>query len=393
MIKMLVHTSALEQEIVSDEPYVKKLMELAAFPFVKIVFTPTQNPQIIQLFNEKHIEATSHQQLDTDFDYHILKKDDNFLNCSRNNDTHINPRTAIEITRILLVNLGLFYIKPNSPVNEGFYYQYRFKKIFPKYQFPWSVVVYTKGKSISESVYRQFDSLKHRLMFICRSADKASFYALKEPNNDTQDNTLYHFGYFIMLITGAFDDLAWIIKHLYSLDLKDPRYIGIKIPNDKTSTNFYKKLITNNKELHDYLTDSATQNIIKMMYPIRDTLQHREFIGASHLQHVQNNFSKNVFSIPMEAVKQIKAISEGDGRDYGFVFNDNKSCLVEPHLFITKIVENCAQIINNTLSLINWDRYLEVLSEDEIKKIRTSQKRFESGVGKSLGWGSEPICF
>ncbi len=72
---------------------------------------------------------------------------------------------------------------------------------------------------INEKIMNQFYSLSQRLEFICRGTDKVSYFSLKYANNHTQNNALYHLGYLIMLITGAFDDLAWILDTITKQDI------------------------------------------------------------------------------------------------------------------------------------------------------------------------------
>src|SRR5690606_20587977 len=122
------------------------------------------------------------------------------------------PKQAIELIRLLAVDKDCFYTKPNEKISGFYYYLYRYKSIFFEFQPAWTKVVYAKDHGIIDSkVEEQFDSLAHRLEYICRSADKVSIYSLKEGNNSNQANALYHFGYLVMLITGVYDDIAWII--------------------------------------------------------------------------------------------------------------------------------------------------------------------------------------
>ncbi|GLC89696.1 hypothetical protein LYSBPC_28230 [Lysinibacillus piscis] len=81
-----------------------------------------------------------------------------------------------------------------TEINEGYYYLFRFKKVFINFQNVWTTVLNLEENIGYSKLINQFDSLLQRLNFICRAIDKLSFEALKNANNDTQDNILYHFG-------------------------------------------------------------------------------------------------------------------------------------------------------------------------------------------------------
>jgi hypothetical protein len=434
LIKMLVHLDSFVDELLTKETMITSLLELSKFPFLQIVAMPTQDLRIIELFGQKGLEISTYKEYkdfialetkefqktvlmgkyddleipivdnsainrcdflvgrDEDFDYFVTNSKDPYFVCNLKKDRDISHEYALDLIRILLVNLGYFYLLPNYSINEGFYYLYRFKKLFYEYQFPWSVIVATHGKSTSENVFNQFDSLSMRLELICRAADKTCFFALKSPNNDTQDNTLYHFGYLIMLITGVFDDLAWIINGLYNFNL-EKRDVVIKVPPHKKSTKFYDLLKSVNQNLHDYLTSEDTQNKIIMLYPIRDSLQHRQFIKGIRYKSQSEGYDKNLFRIPTEAARTLKTISVNDGMEYGLVFSLEEKFYIEAHTFTLKCVKLIAEIVNNSIRLINWEHYMEVLSDKEKKELYDSKNQFKEGLGKFLGWSNEPLYF
>lgn len=438
LLKLVVHTESLAEEIENYQPEIKKIIELSGFPFIDVIFTPTKNEKvkdvlknnnimpteyrkyengitikkenfeytIFATLNSKHMEKDFYQAVvpgskvnymdlylghDDYYDYFIINPNDPFYVSKIRRERDIDPKYALELTRILLVNKGLFYVAPNYTINEGFYYLYRFKKIFHRFQYAWSIVVYAKGKSLSEDVYNQFDSLSQRLDFICRAADKVSYFALKWPDNDTQSNTLYHFGYLVMLITGAFDDLAWIIRFVYKLNISNMK-TTLKIPKKEQSTVFYDQLLSKNVKLHSYLTNNLTQSIIRMFYPTRDALQHRNFVKGLRYYRSQDRLYKNLFEIPAETIEWIKIIAPNDNRrSYGIIYKSDDVFCVDAHLFTKKLMEHFADVVNNILGNIEWDEYIKDFDEHLINKIHESRERFQKGVGRFLHLGREPI--
>jgi len=433
LIKILVHIDSFIDEILCNEKALTSLLKLSVFPFLQILVMPTKNARIIDSLQKMSIEISTYEfyenfitlntaeftkvvwrgkyenlevpivegssinKLDSfvshnnDFDYFVINIKDPYFSSELKKDRDIGPEYAVDLIRILLVNLGYFYLTPKYSVNEGYYYLFRFMKLFWEYQFAWSVVVNAHDKSLGEQIFNQFDSLSTRLEFLCRSADKTSYYALKCPNNDTQDNALYHFGYLIMLITGVFDDLAWIIDELYSLKMSR-RDVILKIPPDKASTKFYNSLISANKDLHNYLTDSETQKKILLFYPLRDSLQHRQFIKGIHYRNMSNGCEKNLFRISLEAGNTIKNFSLDD-TEYGLQVLIEEQFYIDAHIFTLKALEIVSGIVNNTMRLIDWDHYTKVLSDEQKDSLYNSKKIFQSGLGKWLGWEAEPLYF
>lgn len=435
LIKLLIHTESFHQAIIDEELTINSLIDLSQFKFLNIIFTPTDSNDVIKILEQKGVEITEYKQCkdfitiksrtfenvvlmgkDLDkyknnlvegscvnkidlftarnnyFDYFVVSKNDNFFKSKYRKSKDVDSIKAIDLVRILLVNLGYFYVNPYYKVNEGYYYLYRFKKLFFNYQYSWSNVVSLHGKNISEDVFNQFDSLSLRLEMICRAADKVSFYDLKYANNDTQDNTVYHLGYLIMLITGVFDDIAWIITKLYSLKLSNME-VGLKIPSKKTSTKFYNKLHIKNIKLYEYLTNNIIQNKIKMVYPLRDTLQHREFMKGIHYLEKSSGYEKNLYRIPEKVVDCIKVFSKGNLKEFGIMWRDGNLYYIEAYTFVSNLLNVVTEIINNVLVLIDWKEYLKILSTKELEALQQTNNKFNQGIGKFLGWCQEPIYF
>ncbi len=197
-------------------------------------------------------------------DYLVVSKTESSLKCKVARDNIITAERALELVRIILTAHGRFYISPEEPVNESLYYLYRYRKIFKRFQHAWT---YAHGIGLSEKIYAYVASLGTRLDFICRAYDKIAFFSLKTPNANTQDNQLYHLAYFIMLITGVFDDLAHIINEFYHMGI-NPRTVGLQIKRETDA--FYVSLKSKNDALHRLLTAPDTQRDINAVYSLRD---------------------------------------------------------------------------------------------------------------------------
>lgn len=428
LIRFMLHTDSLSTEILTKDSPVYRLTKLSSFKEIEVIPLPTVNENIRTFFNTNGL-------ISTEYYWHSdgmgLKASDgsiynvaspppkNLLNpiiydskvtladlfasnicdylvvgatepslmdkVARNNI--ITAAQALEMVRIILTANSRFYISAEVPVRESFYYLYRFKKLFRKFQYAWTIAAYAHGKGLPEKIHDQLLSLGTRLEFICRSYDKVAFFSLKTPDYNDQNNQLYHLVYFIMLITGVFDDLAHIIDEFYNMETKSRKNISLRIPLGEKPNKFYQTLQFKNASLYQFLTTLAIQKGINVFYPLRDSLQHRELpLGVQLTQG--SEMAKNVFELNNETFEELKKIS-----DSPIFIIRGKPCFLDPLPFIKWAQEVTITLVNRCLSSIDWNSFCLTLPADIQNKIHESNELFQNGVGQFLGWPEEPLYF
>jgi len=320
-------------------------------------------------------------------DYLVVGVTEPSLKCKVPRDNIITAEQALELVRILLTAHNRYYVSAELRVSKGFYYLYRLKRLFKEFQYAWTVATYAQGKGLSEKISDHLASLSTRFMFICMAYDKVAFLSLKAANYEDQSDQLYHLVYFVTLITGVFDNLAHIIKECYQLETKDRRDIGLRIPEDKKTTEFYKTLEHHNANLHAYLTAMDTQRDIKVFYPLRDSLAHRELPTGVQLQRGSET-RKNVFELNSQTLQELKKISDS----LTFIAVGNLPFL-DPLPFIGWAQEVTITLVNRVLSSVDWDSFCTTLPTDVQDKIHASDESFKKGIGQFLGWPKEPLYF
>lgn len=413
----------------TGEKAIKTLLELSKYEFLNIDFTPSWNNDAIKILskyqlepckyyynegyvslnyndvesfliantNKHHLEKLIHTNSEVkvidsiagnsdNYDYFVVGKFDE-IHKLKQKETTLHSERAIEIIRLLSINEDCIYANRNKKISEFYYYLFRFKKLFSEYQPAWTIVLHANGYGLDSKVEDHFDSLAHRLEMICRAVDKISIYSLKRADNGSQANILYHFGYLVMLITGVYDDLAWILKLIYKVELKK---WDVTLRGDGNKK-LFKFFSDKNEELYDFLTDVYTQDLINLLYPIRDALQHRQFVKGTRYSE-QNAHEKNLIQLPEEAVSTVKIVSD-DLKDYGLVSSHSNVYLFDPELFTSKIIENTVFIVNQILSLIDWEEITESLPKEKMEQIELSNKKLERGLWHFLRLGEEPIYF
>ena len=321
------------------------------------------------------------------YDYMVVRADDPLLQeMNRISANIVTPEQALDITRVLMVAHGHYYISPNTySVGEGFYYLYRYKKLYRSYQHAWSIAVHTHGKESPEIIFDQLGSLSRRLEFLCRAHDKIAYYSQKTANHDVQHNQLYHLVYFVMLSTGVFDNLAHIIKEHHKLEIQARTNIGLRYTR---APKFYEELKNENTSLYDSLLSESVQRQIGAFYPIRDSLQHRVLFQVVQFSDFRNSIhNKSVIELSEEASKLL--IEEPTASNCIYSLGH----FMDPLLFITWAQGVLINIVDTVLSLIDWDSLYESLSQEIKDKIRQSDVQYEKGVGHLFGWPQEPWYF
>jgi len=117
--------------------------------------------------------------------------------------------------------------------------------------------------------------------------DEIGFQYYLGVNNDTHDNMMFYFNYFITLATGVFDALTLRTKSKYNISIGDNYPSKISI-NKKSGAEFLKKIREFNPDLRKHMTNYS--NFIKLIYEIREIVVHREMF--EHLGMSKNNFLK-----------------------------------------------------------------------------------------------------
>lgn len=424
LAQVIVHTPSFEQEILAQDTWVEKILNLHHLPSLSVLFTPSENRTVRKRFSECGISIMEYRNLrensvdiklsssiatiqrarfnipinedcvdkldiemaialNRDF-YIVNKKHPSFGEFHKVTKVH-EIEDVFEKLRILLVNGGVFFVSPNYRVGEWLYYLYRYKKLFSNFQLAWSISMYAQQIQDDniESLNRQLKSLSQRLNLICRASDKAMYFSLKTPSHDTTDEVLYHLSYLVLLITGTFDDLAWIIKYRYSLELND-KQIDLRYEE-------FINLLNRSNYLYDYLENKCTQNKIKLFYPVRNELMHQEFLSGSHTSG--GDFGNSIMLMfPPETIKKLKNISSDDQAKSWGVFEYPQEA-VEPYHFATKAISTITEIVNSVLENLEWEDLLKRLPENKQKSILESQSKFEKGVGHFLDWPQEPDYF
>ena len=121
LMKILVDTSSLLEKILSNDTMIVKLINMSIFPYIDICFTISDNQDINNKLEKTEVElirVKDVSQIRYRFDYVVTGLAEATFD-ERNN--LISADYAMELIRILLVNLGIYEIVPSYKVGVDRY--------------------------------------------------------------------------------------------------------------------------------------------------------------------------------------------------------------------------------------------------------------------------------
>lgn len=435
---ILIHSDSLSNEIKSCSGVIKTIDELNQFDEINVVFSPTKNDELRKVIEEnynsemgiyklenkyivfesknysavikillkecyedqfKKVKNTSLDKIDlmtivnNMFDLIILKEED--IKQLNPNKKLICEDDVLEQVRLYMLNQKLFYIKERYTTDETFYYIYKYKKVFMYYQYLWSVLCEADSELKKHKLFEYADSLSTRLEFYCRACDQTKIECLKSPNNLTASYTKYNFGYLILIMTGIYDNLAWIINDIYDMNIRKEE-VGLKIPikllKEYKKSKFLERLTLKDKELAAFIADDLTQKYIHIIYPIRDSLVHRNFFNSIHYVNKAKGIEKNLIKVPQiiyEKVKEFGAVNI----DYIDSFIILDEVYIEPYKFIELLDKIFVETVNKILSGIDLNILIDKLSLQGKQRVINSFEKYDSGLHNFFNLNYRPIYF
>ena len=269
LLEIAFDTQSFADQLVSgdpDDPALTRVLQLAGFPFLRVVALPTDKPEITQVLEKQGVLVAEKQDRsgilivreETESMSRSMMLDQTDMVVTRGSTSsssglprsfwRSSPAETLELVRLLLVSKGVFEATPVHRVDETLYSIYRRWKVFPGSQAPWSIAVYCEDeKSFPDGLFEQLKSLCLRQELLCRSSDQCRVHAYGPLSNHHLTEGLYHFAYFVMLVTGLFDDLAWLAYKFHQIKPKDKKDVDLRW------TNFRRALDRVNPSLEHYL--------------------------------------------------------------------------------------------------------------------------------------------
>ncbi len=286
-------------------------------------------------------ESIIHGQLTSDmFDYVIAEE---ISEQEKYNVPVISLERCKELLRLFLVQKKQFSVSEHYSIDETFYYIYKHKQLFSEFQNYWSAVIKNETK------YDWADALDNRLSLLTICLDQCKIEAYKRQNNLTVMYLKYHLSYLILLITGTFDNLAWIINNHYELGL-DKRKIDLR------GKQFKNKIKEKSMAIYSVLEAQYTETGINAIRELRDRIVHRDFIKAIPGSNSKCMYETSYFWLDDETYN---LFMKAGFIDSGVKLKAKNNVFIDMQDFICFLEERVVKITNDLLKIIADEIYSE----------------------------------
>jgi len=262
--------------------------------------------------------------------FHYVVVDDTVPYGDTNDVPVICLQQAREILRLFQVVKKTYYCTENESIDEMMYYIYRHKVLFVELQNLWSACLENNG------IDDWIGALDHRLELITMCLDYCKIEAYKKQNNLTAMHLMYHISYLLLLVTGTFDNLAWLINNHYNLQLH-------KMKVDIRKSDFQKAVNSKSSALYGIITAPTFGKRIDAIREIRDRVVHRDFIELSNYSLANRDLRGSVLNLE-RSVGDLLLLGGFHASGIKFIIGD--TYLVHTLAFIEFIESTVVDMVN-----------------------------------------------
>jgi hypothetical protein len=286
-----------------------------------------------------------------------------------------NVEEAVEIMGLVAKKTGKYYISNSHTANKGLWYWYSFRSKIPHYNFPMP----SASTSSSSSDRHIMEAFAARFVFMLVSLDEMGIQYYSGVNNDTMDNTMYHFNYFISLVSGIFDSLAIEAKNRMGLAFEGDHVPSRTSLSNKSGKEFLRALRDTNQNLRNHIT--ANVDLINITYLLRESILHGEGFrdSAFELNSADAKWKANFLRISTEASEMIRRCGNRPRKydpwsEFG-VYEDISGHWLSPFIFAKAAVPKLVEFSDKFLEMMGYDNF--ILALDLTDEFRQSVNVFE----------------
>lgn len=275
---------------------------------------------------------------------------------------------ALEYFDLFLKKNNLYYANPYTRRIDGkaFHYWFLLKELVPNFGNAWSTAVF--GKDVIPNGHQIQDflsALADRFQNAMCAADRIAMEYVIYPVNSTEWEMIYNLNYFVMLVTGIFDSLAWLTVNRYSLNIRDRTDVTIRIIGPTSKGARFARLVSrHNPSLSSFI--QAQQDFINLFYPMRDSIQHREPVRGAQFVKQPDGWIISTAQLKQDALSAIQAVDRTGSpfTEWGVLVD--VSGLLEPHRFSRKASRRLITFVDRYLELLDFNS--SIASHDDVMR-------------------------
>ncbi len=201
------------------------------------------------------------------------------------------------------------------------------------------------------------DALANRLCYALMALDEMGIQFYSGKNNDTMDNTLYHFYYLISLMTGIFDNLA--LKTNTQLRINYVNQMRISL-NNNSGKEFLIKIRENNPKIRNHI--NAYVEFINLIYLFRNIIIHRQGLYKTGFE--SESWKANFIKVTEEIKQNLKSCGDRNSKydpftKWGF-YQLQSELFLEPYNFSIEAIKKLIEFVDKYLELLGYSSFIDL---------------------------------
>jgi hypothetical protein len=213
------------------------------------------------------------------------------------------------------------------------------------------------------------DALAYRLYYALMALDEMGIQYYLGVDNDTMDNTLYHFNYLISLITGIFDNLALKTNTYLGINFSDLRKVSL---SNKSGSDFLKEIREKNIDIRDHINSYV--NFIRLIYSFRELVIHREGLSKTGLVGLEYGgedarWKVNVIIISEPIKADITLCGDVNSKYDPFskwgVLQEHTDLFLNPYHFSISAIAMLVKFVDKYLELLGYPSFIEAQTQND----------------------------
>lgn len=252
------------------------------------------------------------------------------------------PSEAVKIVGLFLRSREnyCFYAsnKCKNQFNRGLFYWILGRHKLPAMWRYFSACV-TSDSHRTDNILYLGQSILQRCVRALEALDNIGIQFYLTQNNDTRDRIMYHFDYLTLLLTGALDAQAKVAHRAYMINEINERNVNFRKKE-------YKKALRDAgaHDLHQLTTDSYFQNVMTILYEIRNTIHGTGF--PTFAQGGSNHSEKSFVTVLPDYKNKLLDAANRCGGSEKWGFTKSYRVHLEPYTFAITLLNECLSLIN-----------------------------------------------
>ena len=192
-----------------------------------------------------------------------------------------------------------------------------------------------------------------RFYYSLMALDEMGLQFYRGVNNDTMDNSLYHFNYLLTLICGIFDNLALITDKILGINTQNKISVSL---NNRRSRDFLKEVRKKNNLLGAHI--DKNRSFINLIHELRDQIVHKEGMQktAYEMRDEDLKWKYNFLIVEDKTKNRLKELKDKNKKysilsEWG-AYHAHNSTYIEPWHFSLNAILHLSNLLNEYLPLV-----------------------------------------